>query len=392
MPNPKNDIPNKQSVSKNIKEKVGPYEDEIDLMDYFRIVWKRKYFIVLGSVLPALIVFLFIHYSPRDYRLTFLYDISLTEKNYKTLLDKFYSAENLGKIAAKLKENGLNEYWQGIVESNVKLEVSPSYFKTDAAKLTNVENLQKIQEVTGTLLTMTVTGRPRSDMQKTSSIIRDNFEKILPIYDTKQQLNTTIIDLKTKMVDIEENKFDLELELKRKKAILEKLKKMEPADPNNIPGGIVLQFNRVDQSSEYLPLAYQVQATNSNIIDLEETVKTNQQKYDYYKNLLSLNERLFNQVKGKTSSYYTIQQFHSSLTDILNNYEDKELRDYLNAYIKRIENVISANTPVVEKPRISSIDKSARKKSAVVFAVLLMITTFIAFLSEAVKNSQPPAS
>jgi len=392
MPNPKNDIPNKQSVSKNIKEKVGPYEDEIDLMDYFRIVWKRKYFIVLGSVLPALIVFLFIHYSPRDYRLTFLYDISLTEKNYKTLLDKFYSAENLGKIAAKLKENGLNEYWQGIVESNVKLEVSPSYFKTDAAKLTNVENLQKIQEVTGTLLTMTVTGRPRSDMQKTSSIIRDNFEKILPIYDTKQQLNTTIIDLKTKMVDIEENKFDLELELKRKKAILEKLKKMEPADPNNIPGGIVLQFNRVDQSSEYLPLAYQVQATNSNIIDLEETVKTNQQKYDYYKNLLSLNERLFNQVKGKTSSYYTIQQFHSSLTDILNNYEDKELRDYLNAYIKRIENVISANTPVVEKPRIDAIDKSPYKKCTAVFAVLLMITTFIAFLSEAVKNSQPPAS
>ena len=181
MPNPKNDIPNKQSVSKNIKEKVDTYEDEIDLMDYFRIVWKRKYFIVLGSVLPALIVFLFIHFSPRDYRLTFLYDISLTEKNYKTLLDKFYSAENLGKIAAKLKENGLNEYWQGIVESNVKLEVSPSYFKTDAAKLTNVENLQKMQEVTGTLLSMTVTGRPRSDMQKTSSIIRDNSEKILSI-------------------------------------------------------------------------------------------------------------------------------------------------------------------------------------------------------------------
>ena len=48
MPNPKNDIPNKQSVSKNIMEKVYSYDDEIDLIDYFRVFWKRKYFIFLS--------------------------------------------------------------------------------------------------------------------------------------------------------------------------------------------------------------------------------------------------------------------------------------------------------------------------------------------------------
>jgi len=367
-------------------EKVNTFEDEIDLIDYFRIVWKRKYFIVLGSVLPALIVFIFISFSPRDYKLTFLYDIGLTEKSYKTLLDKFYSSENLDKLTAKLKGNELNEYWQGIIGSNVKFEVSPSYFRNNAAKATDVENLQKIQEVTGTLLAMTITGRPEREMQKFSSIVRDNFENILPIYDTKQELNTTIIDLKTEMADIEENKFDLELELKKKKAISEKLKKMEPAESNNVPGSIVLQFSRVDQNSEYLPLAYQIQATDANIIGFEETIRAKQDKYDYYKNLLSLNEMLFNQVKDKTSSYYTIQEFRSSLTDTLNNYEDKELIDYLNAYIKKIENMISINTPVVENPRISSIDKSARKKSTVVFAVLLMITTLTAFLLEGIQK------
>ena len=386
MPNPKNDTKNKQSASKNTMEKVNTFEDEIDLIDYFRIVWKRKYFIVLGSVLPALIVFLYISFSPRDYKLTFLYDIGLTEKSYKTLLDKFYSAENLGKLTAKLQENELNEYWQGILGSNVKFEVSPSYFSNNAAKATDVENLQKIQEVTGTLLSITVTGRPERDLQRFASIVRDNFEKVLPIYDTKQELNTTIIDLKTEMADIEENKFDLELELKKKKAISEKLKKMEPADSNNIPGGIVLQFSRVDQNSEYLPLAYQIQAAHANIIDLEETIRANQDKYNYYRNMLSLNEKLFNQLKDKTSSHYTIQEFHSSLTDIADNYEDKELIDYLNAYIKKIENVISTNAPVVEKPRISSIDKSARKESIVVFAALLMITTLTAFLLEAIQK------
>ena len=392
MPNPKKDTTNKQPVSKNIMEKVNTSEDEIDLIDYFWIVWKRKYFIALGSVLPALIVFLFIYFSPRDYKLTYLYDIGLMEKNYKTLLDTFYSAENLGKLIAKLKENELNGYWQRMNGSNVKLEVLPSYFGNNAVKETDVGTLQRIQEVTGTLLAMTVTGRPEKDMQRFASIVRDNFEKVIPIYDTKQELNTTIIDLKTEMADIEENKFDLELELKKKKAISEKLKKMEPADSDKIPGGIVLQFSRVEQSSEYLPLAYQIQAADANIIDLEETIRANQDKNDYYEDLLSLNEKLFVQVQDKTSSYYTIQEFHSSLTDIADNYEDKELIDYLNAYIKRIENVISANTPVVENPRIQSVPKDARTKSMLVFAVLLMITTFVAFLLEAVQKNQAPAS
>ena len=259
MASSKNDIP------KNITGKADTYEDEIDLIDYFRVVWKRKYFIVLGSALPALIVFLFIYFSPKDYKLTYLYDIglteksyktllydiSLTEKNYKTLLDKFYSAENLGKLTAKLKENKLNGYWQEINESNVKLEVSPSYFSNNGAQATDVDNLQKIQKVTGTLLAMTITGRPRKDIEKISSIIRDNFEKVIPIYDTKQELNTTIIDLKTEMADIEERKFDLELELKRKKAISEKLKKMEPADSNETLDGIVYQECPVPAATGY---------------------------------------------------------------------------------------------------------------------------------------------
>jgi len=386
MASSKNDIP------KNILGKADTYEDEIDLIDYFRVVWKRKYFIVLGSALPALIVFLFIYFSPKDYKLTYLYDIGLTEKNYKTLLDKFYSAENLGKLTAKLKENKLNGYWQEINGSNVKLEVSPSYFGNNGAQATDVDKLQKIQEVKGTLLAMTITGRPRKDMEKISSIIRDNFEKVIPIYKTKHELNTTIIDLKTEMADIEERKFDLELELKRKKAISEKLKKMEPADSNKTMDGIVLQFSRVEQSSEYLPLVYQIQATDANIINLEETIRAKQDKYDYYNNLIGLNEKLFSQVKNKVSSYYTVQEFRSFLANMMGDYTETELVDYLNAYAKRIENMISTNTPVIEKPSVYPVPKGAAKKSTVIFAVLLIITTFVAFLSEAVQQKQAPTS
>jgi len=180
--------------------------------------------------------------------------------------------------------------------------------------------------------------------------------------------------------------------LERKKAISAKLKNLKPADPNIIPSGIVLQFDNVSKNSVYLPLVYQIQVTDANIIDLEENIGANQKKYDYDKSLLSLNERLFDQVRNKISSYYTIQEFHAFLTNMVNDYEDRGLIGYLNAYIKKIENSISTNVPVIGKPGVYIVPKGAVKKAVIVFAVLLLITTFAAFLLEGIKKNQARAS
>jgi len=239
---------------------------------------------------------------------------------------------------------------------------------------------------------MTIKAKLQRDIQKISLIIRDDFEKVIPIYSVKQKLNETIIGYKAKMADIEENRFSLELELERKKAILTKLKNLEPADSYKIPGSIILHFDNVSENSEYLPLAYQVQAADANIINIEETIKANQEKYDYYKDLLSLNESLFDEIKSKASLYYTIQEFHSFLTNTIADYKDKKLTDYLNAYIKKIENEISAYPPVMEKPRIFLIPKDNVRKIGIVFALLLMITTFGAFLLEGIQKSRVSAS
>jgi hypothetical protein len=392
MPDSQNDIPDSQLVPTNVQKEANTYEDEINLIGYFRVLWKRKYFVVLGSVLPALVVGLVIFFGSRSYKMTYVYGIEADEKGCKTLPGPFYSAENLGKLTSKLKENGLDKYAQEIGEANIQLEISPSYFESYTAKTTNIKNLQEIQQVKGTLLTMTIVGKPKKDMQRISSIVRDNFEKVLPIYNVKQKLNSAIVEFKARMADIEENRFSLELELGRKKAILAKLKNLKPADSNRIPSGIVLQFDNVAENSEYLPLAYQIQATDANIIDLEESIRANQKKYDYYKGLLSLNERLFGHVRNKISSYYTIQEFHAFLTNIVSDCEDKELIDYLNAYIKKIENAISTNIAVVEEPRICLIPKGTINKTVIVFVMLLMITTLGAFLLEGIPKSQAQAS
>ena len=397
MASSKNEIPKNQSVPKSIMGKVDTFEDEIDLIDYFKVLWKWKYFIFLFAALPTLIFFSIFNYSPKDYTITYIYDTwldkeaskmlsgefngiknsyqtqelsgdKLLEKNSRILLDRFYSEENLDKLAARLRENSFDKYAQGISKTQIQLEI------------------------TNLLLTLTIIGSPEQDMQRISSIVRDDFEKVIPIYAVREELSNVIAGFKAQMADIKDNSFSLELELERKRAILKKMKNLQPSDPNKIPGGIILQIDNISQNSEYLPLAYQIQAIDANIITIEENINANQKKYNYYKNLISLNDKLFEEIKTKTSSYYTIQEFHSFLTNMMGDYTEKELADYLNAYTKRIENMISINTPVIEKPSVYPVAKSAVKKSAVSFAALLMIASFIAFLLEAVQQRQAPTS
>jgi len=361
-------IPNSQPIPKNVQKEVNTYEDEINLIDFLRVLWKRKYFIVLGSFLPALLVGLILYFSPRDYTVTYTYDTELDENYRKILLDRFYSEENLDKLTAKLRENGFDKYSQEMSKANIQLDVSD------------------------TLLTITVVGISQKDMQRISSIVRDNFENVLPIYSVKKELSNTIAELKSKMADIEENRHSLELDLERNRSILAKLRNLTPEEPNKIPEGIILHFENVSENSKYLPLASQIQAMETNIIIIEETIKADQEKYNYYRDLLSLNEKLFDEIKNKTSSYYDIREYHSFLTAILGDYEGKELMYYLNAYIKRIEKAMFVNTPIVEKPRIYPVPKGSLKKTGVVFVALLMIATFLAFLLEADQKSKAPAS
>jgi hypothetical protein len=417
MANLENDGSNKQTTGNDAQEEANIYEDEINLMDYFLVLWKRKWFILLGSVLPAFIVGLILFFSPRNYKVTYVYDVkgqsaydvksqsaydvkdqsaydvkdqggydvgnwNLNQNNYKILLGRFYSAENTNKIKAKLQEYNLEA---------VNFEVWPSYIDLSKAKVKDLTQVEQIRQLKAQLLNMTITGRPKNDIPKIALVIRDNFENIMPAYTVKDQLNAATRRLRTQIAAIEENRANLEFALKTNKAILAKLKNIKTKTPDKSESNVALQFD-ISGKTEYLPVEYQIQAAESKTIQAGEELVTNEKKYNYYKDLLALNEKLFAELKGKMSSYYTIQQFHSFLTNVVKDYKDKELVDYLNSYIKKIENRISASAPVTENPKIYAVARGTVKKSAIVFAILLMISVFAAFLLEGIQKSQAQTS
>jgi len=321
-------------------------------------------------------------------------DWNLNERNYKMLLERFFSEENIDKIVNKLRENDLDGYAELIsrageregLEKFVNFKVSPPYVDLHRAAIKNPVELEQVGQMSAQLLNMTIVGRPNNDVSKISLVIRDNLENIISVYRVKEQLSAVTRRLRAKIADIEEGNFDLELTLKTNKTVLDKLKNIKTPVSDGSANNISLQFD-ISGKTEYLPVEYQIQAAESKATQVEGQITANKEKYSYYEDLLALNKKILAELNEKITCYYTIQQFHLFLTDLVNSSEGEEIRNYLNSYIKRIENQISVSDPVVEKPKICAISKGTVKKSTVVFAILLMVSIFAAFLLEGSQKS-----
>jgi len=370
--------------------------EQVSIVGLLVIAWRWKWLLLAGSVVPALVAAGVLASAPRWYKVTYLYDTGLTEKGYKTLLDKFYSAENMDRLAAKLADGGVGELGEEITTARemgdlrkmVEFVVSPSYIEAiNVIKPGDIDTLQKIQQASGTLLSMTITSRFDDKMPSISRVIRDNFEKVIPVYSMVQDLRRQIAQLKADMADIEEKRHDQELLLDRKRETLAKLQKLGPSGSDKLLGGIVLQFD-TKGGMDYLPLAYQAEVVDANIVKLEERIRADQEKYAYCEKVLGVDERLLGQLSGKMASYYTVQEYHSFLNEVKEDYKEKELLDYLNAYIRRVENVIATNAPIVENPRTWPVARGGTKNVGIVFVIALMVSTFGAFLLEGASRYQ----
>ena len=375
-----NGIPNSEPASTNVQQETSVYEDEIKLMDSFLVLWKRKYLILLCSVLPVFIAVLILFSLPGNYTITYTYDVNtwnLNENHYRILLDHFYSAENTNKIEAK---------WQEYNPKAVNLGVWPSYIDLSRVNITDAGELKQIRQLKAQLLNVAIVGRPENDIRITASVIRDNFENVIPLYTVENQLSSTTRICRDKMAGIEENKFNLELALKSNNTILAKLKNIKTKISDKSENNIALQFD-ISGKTEYLPVEFQIQAFESKTAQLEERIAANEETYKHYKGLLALNENLFTELKKKTSSYYTIQQYRLHLIGLIDSYTNENLNDYLSSYIKRIENRISSGATVTQEPKVYPVAKGTVRKSVIVFAAALMCSVFASFLLEGIQKA-----
>jgi hypothetical protein len=362
------------------------------VLQYIRILWKHRLLVGCGSLLPALALTSLVYFQASTYKVSFVYERPLTESEYNVLLRRFYSSENLGKISGLLTEKKLMDYAAKLnragTEESLQRLISFKVFPAYPRRLQTTDPLvsERISAFQARLLYVDIVGDSKPNMEAISGVITANIESILPVYDVRTDLKEAIRQAKVQVAEIEDHRFSTALDLRQEQDRLTKMKTLDDgaASPATMAsqGGLVLQVTNDPNNLEILPWSYQVRAVHAKIIDLEQGLKADQEKYDYHLKILDLNGKLLANVEQNLLKYYTVQEFVKSLQEELGQQKDTNVADYLRSYIRKTQNRMAINTRAGEKPIVYPESKGAVRTGALAFIMLLMVTTFIAVALE----------
>jgi hypothetical protein len=349
------------------------------------------------SVAPAVAVAVLLFLWPAKHTATFVYERQLSESQHSVLLRRFYSQENLDKIIRRLREQGLGDYAGRLDKARVRqsfdrlirFEVSPMYPKR--LQTTDPTTSALISAFQARLLFVKVIGDSEQQVLKAGAVMTDNVESILPLYDIRNELKESIQRYQILAAQVEDNRFTLTVNLQTEQAKLQKLRDVNGVATQSPQDNLVLQFTDVKNSSEFLPLSNQVLAVQSRIIDLQEAMASDTEKYGFYLKVLGLNDRLLKRIEESLLTDYTVQQFLTFLGEqLLACKKEDALADYLKSYIRKTENLIQVNTRAGEKPVVYPVSKGTARNSALAFVLFLMIAMFAAVLSEYHRQRHGP--
>lgn len=389
---------NSQPASSGVPKEVRNYEDEINLMDYALVLWKRRYLILFMTILPTLIAGLFFFFLGQTYKSMWTYDVEaryaspngwrLTPKNYKFFMDKFYSSENVSKMKARLKEKGITTYPKEII-----FDVLPHHIKLLDINFKNPSDLSVMLLEEAKLLDVTVTSNIESDIAGFVSVVRDNIENIMPIYMERRRLEYIKGGTLQRVADIKKSFIDAQFPLVKNRLILEKLKKVKSESGNLKNNNVSLHFTLAPRENsspplEYLPLNNQITATNTRIIKQEVELATAKERRDYYNKMLEIYEKCSDAIDKNISSRYTTQQYKEFVGNLAEVYKDAELKDYLTSHTEQLEERILVSSPLASTG-IQPVSRGAvYKKIAAVFSTFLILSILLAFLLEQVSKAR----
>ena len=225
---PMKDVDHTRTVS-NLEFRNSNFESAA----FLHLLWRRRLLIAAGSLIPALLAAMLLSLWPRKYTATFVYEHPVKESEYNVLVRRFYSLENLEKVAGQLREKGLTQCAQdlldcqseGSLEKLIRLTASPAYPKR--LQTTDPATSEKISAFQAQLLSVQITGRSRKDVETIAAVVTANFERVLPMYAIRSDLKELIRRFKTRPRKSKMDRFTLDMDLQREQARLEKLKALE---------------------------------------------------------------------------------------------------------------------------------------------------------------------
>lgn len=341
-----NNEPNQQQYPQN----YPPYEDEIKLIDYLRVLWKWKWLIIAGTLVCGIVAAVISLQMPKIYEVSMVIGPGI----YGVKDDgSFIYIDSVANISGKINEGIYNRK----IEETLHLDTLKTgvKFKSVIPKSTNVVKLTSQWEEKDTGLGIKVTGQM-------IHLLFDDYGKIVEQRKGNYDKQVLIKQNNVKKYEIRKQSLIKTLEDTRHK--IEGLKREVDTIKNNTDD-LITQRNsllRKGKTGVEIPLLSYSMSIQQNVFHLNQI---NNQIYDFREK----------EKKGVQQEIETLEKdIDTAKVEITG----------LNANKRFIRNI-----KVIQEPDVSLYPVKPKKKQIVLLSVVvgLFFMIFLAFFIEYIKNA-----
>ncbi|MCG2755792.1 MAG: Wzz/FepE/Etk N-terminal domain-containing protein [Desulfobacteraceae bacterium] len=428
-----------QSNQQQYPRNYPPYEDEINLIDYLKVLWKWKWLIIAGALVCAVIA------AAIGLRMPKIYEISTVIEPGIIGVDNSgnYTYMNSNNISGKINEGAYNNSIKKLL--NIDSSKTDFEFKADIGKFTNqikISAESKEKDINlGLKAFKQMVAIISDDGEKVIEQKKDDYDKqilakqseIDKIEIQRKDIDKQILMKQNEISKIGTQKKDIDKQIKLKLSEIEKIRndiKLQQANLKNVGqrkeelleeiNGVKENTKKIIQQRIYLSslrnmllkdknpgyattiqqnVAYFNQL-NTQLYDL----KTSEKKIEGEVDSLSRNiddiktgiERLnLSKAEGLQAKIYDIKTEIEKIK--LQKIEGLQIK--INDINAQINSLISekgniSNIKVIQNPEVSSAPVKSKKKQIVLLSVVvgLFFMIFLAFFIEYIKNASKASS
>ena len=388
---------NQESKQQQYPQNYPPYEDEINLIDYLRVLWKWKWLIIAGTLICAVAAAVISFQMPKIYEISTVIEpgiIGVTNSGNYTYM-------NSKNISGKINEGAYNKSIKKLL--NIHPSKTNLEFQADVGKFTNQIKISAECKEKDVDLGLEAS-------KKLIAIISDDYKKV-----------------------VEQRKNDYDKQIAAKK---NQISKIETQERKDIDKQVTLKLNNIKRKRNQIKLQQEIlEITRQRIKELKLEAKKNK---DNTEKIVKQREILLKDNRAKDALFLllyatTIQQneaysirLSNQIYNLRANIHDKEanieelkvdtgfiateieelklyraeglpveidnIKEQIRVLTSGKENI--SNIKVIQNPEVSSVPVKSKKKQIVLLSVVvgLFFMIFLAFFIEYIKNASKASS
>lgn len=370
-----------QSNQQQYPQNYPPYEDEINLIDYLKVLWKWKWSIIAGTLVCAVIAAVISLRMPKIYEIFTVIEPGIIGVDNSGN----YTYMNSNNIGGKINEGAYNNSIKKLL--NINLLKTNLEFKADVGRFTNqikISTKCKEKEIDlGLKASKQLFALISDDNEKIIKQRKDDYDKQIAV--AKDQISK---------IEIQERK-DIDKQILAKQNEISKVKKQWERDNDK---KVELKLNVIKDKRDQIKLQQaMLKIIGQRVAELTLQIKGVKGNTDY---LIPLSKQIYDLKTNIAIKEANIENLKDDVDLISTEIEDLKLQrtEELQAKINKIKTQIStlisekeniSNIKLIQNPEVSSAPVKSKKKQIVILSVVvgLFFMIFLAFFIEYIKNA-----